>query len=74
MVPSLAKRSKRLAGVSSMCLAANAAITAALPMASSTARAVADPAQPLRHRPETRLQQFYSCLTETQLSLFRGGA
>ncbi|BDG72306.1 ATP-grasp domain-containing protein [Roseomonas fluvialis] len=37
------------------------------------ARAVVDPAHPLRHRPETRLQQFYSCLTETQLSLFRGG-
>lgn len=37
------------------------------------ARAVLDPAQPLRFRPETRLQQFYSCLTETQLSLFRGG-
>jgi hypothetical protein len=37
------------------------------------ARAVLDPEQPLRHRPETRLQQFYSCLTETQLSLFRGG-
>jgi predicted ATP-grasp superfamily ATP-dependent carboligase len=36
------------------------------------ARAVLDPEQPLRHRPETRLQQFYSCLTETQLSLFRG--
>jgi hypothetical protein len=26
-----------------------------------------------RLRPETRLQQFWSCLTETQLSLFRGG-
>jgi hypothetical protein len=37
------------------------------------ARAVLDPAHPLRHRPEMRLQQFYSCLTETQLSLFRGG-
>ncbi|CAH0275929.1 ATP-grasp domain-containing protein [Roseomonas sp. CECT 9278] len=37
------------------------------------ARAVLDPAHPLRHRPDTRLQQFYSCLTETQLSLFRGG-
>jgi hypothetical protein len=37
------------------------------------ARAVLDPAHPLRFRPETRLQQFYSCLTETQLSLFRGG-
>jgi hypothetical protein len=34
---------------------------------------VLDPAHPLRHRPEARLQQFYSCLTETQLSLFRGG-
>ncbi|MFN6956413.1 MAG: hypothetical protein ACK4PG_16610, partial [Acetobacteraceae bacterium] len=32
-----------------------------------------DPAHPLRFRPERRLQQFYSCLTETQLSLFRGG-
>jgi hypothetical protein len=37
------------------------------------APAVLDPAHPLRHRPEPRLQQFYSCLTETQLSLFRGG-
>jgi predicted ATP-grasp superfamily ATP-dependent carboligase len=37
------------------------------------APAVLNPAHPLRHRPETRLQQFYSCLTETQLSLFRGG-
>ncbi|MBP0463364.1 ATP-grasp domain-containing protein [Roseomonas sp. PWR1] len=37
------------------------------------ARAVLDPAHPLRFRPEGRLQQFYSCLTETQLSLFRGG-
>lgn len=37
------------------------------------ARAVLDPAHPLSFRPETRLQQFYSCLTETQLSLFRGG-
>lgn len=37
------------------------------------ARAVLDPAHPLRHRPEPRLQQFCSCLTETQLSLFRGG-
>jgi hypothetical protein len=34
---------------------------------------VLDPAHTLRFRPETRLQQFYSCLTETQLSLFRGG-
>jgi hypothetical protein len=40
------------------------------------ARAILDPgnAPPPRHRPETRLQQFWSCLTETQLSLFRGGA
>jgi hypothetical protein len=37
------------------------------------ARAVLDPVHPLRFRPEIRLQQFYSCLTETQLSLFRGG-
>jgi predicted ATP-grasp superfamily ATP-dependent carboligase len=37
------------------------------------ARAVLDPAHALRFRPEMRLQQFYSCLTETQLSLFRGG-
>lgn len=37
------------------------------------ARAVLDPAHPLRFRPERRLQQFYSCLTETQLSVFRGG-
>ena len=37
------------------------------------ARAVVDPAYPLRHRAAPRLQQFYSCLTETQLSLFRGG-
>lgn len=37
------------------------------------ARAVLDPSHPLRFRPEARLQQFYSCLTETQLSLFRGG-
>jgi hypothetical protein len=28
-------------------------------------------AAPLRFRPEVRLQQFWSCLTETQLSLFR---
>jgi predicted ATP-grasp superfamily ATP-dependent carboligase len=27
--------------------------------------------QPLRHRSATRLQQFWSCLTETQLALFR---
>nr|WP_242481712.1 ATP-grasp domain-containing protein [Paracraurococcus ruber] len=32
------------------------------------APAVLDPAQPLRHRPERRLQQFWSCLTETQHS------
>lgn len=37
------------------------------------APAVLDPAHPLRLRQETRLQQFYSCLTETQLSPFRGG-
>ena len=37
------------------------------------ARAVIDPAHPLRHRAAPRLQQFYSCLTETQLALFRGG-
>jgi hypothetical protein len=39
------------------------------------ARAILDPAgaPPPRHRPETRLQQFWSCLTETQLSLFRRG-
>ncbi len=37
------------------------------------AQAVLDPAHPLRHRAAPRLQQFYSCLTETQLSLFRGG-
>ena len=37
------------------------------------APAVLDAGHPLRFRPETRLQQFYSCLTETQLSLFRGG-
>jgi len=37
------------------------------------APAVLDPTHPPRFRPETRLQQFYSCLTETQLSLFRGG-
>lgn len=41
--------------------------------AADLARAVLDPAHPLRFRPEARLQQFYSCLTETQLSLFRGG-
>jgi len=41
--------------------------------AEDLAPAVLDPAHPLRFRPERRLQQFYSCLTETQLSLFRGG-
>ncbi len=41
--------------------------------AADLARAVVDPGHPLRFRPEARLQQFYSCLTETQLSLFRGG-
>lgn len=41
--------------------------------AEDLARAVLDPAHPLRHRPQPRLQQFYSCLTETQLSIFRGG-
>jgi hypothetical protein len=30
-----------------------------------------DTAPPVRFRPVTRLQQFWSCLTETQLSLFR---
>jgi hypothetical protein len=37
------------------------------------APALLDPAHPLRFRPQARLQQFYACLTETQLSLFRGG-
>lgn len=37
------------------------------------ARAVLDPAYVPRYRPETRLQQFYPALTETQMSLFRGG-
>jgi hypothetical protein len=37
------------------------------------AQAVLDPAHPLRHRAAPRLQQFYSCLTETQLAMFRGG-
>ncbi|NKC33957.1 ATP-grasp domain-containing protein [Falsiroseomonas selenitidurans] len=39
------------------------------------ARAILDPegAPPPRHRPVAELQQFWSCLTETQLSLFRGG-
>jgi predicted ATP-grasp superfamily ATP-dependent carboligase len=32
-----------------------------------------DAAVPLRFRAETRLQQFWSCLTETQLALFRRG-
>jgi hypothetical protein len=41
--------------------------------AEDLARAVLDPAHPLRFRAETRLQQFYSCLTETQLAVFRGG-
>jgi len=36
------------------------------------ARAIIAPA-PLRFRPQRRLQQFWSCLTETQLSLFRRG-
>lgn len=35
------------------------------------ARAILDPAQPVRFRDARRLQQFWSCLTETQLSLFR---
>jgi hypothetical protein len=44
--------------------------------AADIARCLADPeaAPPPRHRTATRLQQFWSCLTETQLSLFRGGA
>jgi hypothetical protein len=37
------------------------------------ARAVLEPGHPLRLRPERRLQHFYSCLTETQLSVFRRG-
>jgi hypothetical protein len=37
------------------------------------ARAVLEPGFVPRYRPETRLQQFYSALTETQLSLFRRG-
>lgn len=37
------------------------------------ARAVLDPAHVPRLRHETRLQQFYPALTETQMSLFRGG-
>lgn len=42
--------------------------------AADIARSLADPtAPPPRHRPERTLQQFWSCLTETQLSLFKGG-
>jgi predicted ATP-grasp superfamily ATP-dependent carboligase len=37
------------------------------------ARAILDPAHPVRFRAATRLQQFWSCLTETQLSAFRRG-
>lgn len=37
------------------------------------ARAVVEPGFIPRYRPETRLQQFYSALTETQMSLFRRG-
>jgi hypothetical protein len=37
------------------------------------ARAVLEPDFVPRYRPETRLQQFYSALTETQISLFRRG-
>ncbi|MCA3248253.1 MAG: ATP-grasp domain-containing protein [Azospirillum sp.] len=37
------------------------------------ARAVLDPAHIPLCRPETVLQQFYPALTETQMSLFRGG-
>jgi len=38
------------------------------------AQCIVDPAAPPpRHRAETRLQQFWSCLTETQNSLFQGG-
>jgi glutathione synthase/RimK-type ligase-like ATP-grasp enzyme len=37
------------------------------------ARAVLEPGFIPRYRPETRLQQFYSALTETQMSLFRRG-
>lgn len=37
------------------------------------AGAILDPAHRLRLRTATRMQQFYPCLTETQLSLFRGG-
>jgi hypothetical protein len=36
----------------------------------SLARAIIEH-RPLRFRPETRLQQFWSCLTETQLAAFR---
>lgn len=35
------------------------------------ARAILDPAHPVRLRAARRLQQFWSCLTETQLALFR---
>lgn len=40
--------------------------------AEDIARAVLDPAggDPVRFRPQTRLQQFYACLTETQLAVF----
>jgi predicted ATP-grasp superfamily ATP-dependent carboligase len=37
------------------------------------ARAVLEPGFIPRYRPEARLQQFYSALTETQMSLFRRG-
>jgi hypothetical protein len=37
------------------------------------ARAVEEPGFIPRYRPEARLQQFYSALTETQMSLFRRG-
>jgi hypothetical protein len=37
------------------------------------ARAVLEPGFTPRYRPEARLQQFYSVLTETQMSLFRRG-
>lgn len=37
------------------------------------ARAVVEPGFIPRYRPEARLQQFYSALTETQMSLFRRG-
>jgi glutathione synthase/RimK-type ligase-like ATP-grasp enzyme len=44
--------------------------------AEDVARAILSPGLapgPIRFRPERRLQQFWSCLTETQLSLFRRG-